>query len=633
MTKKHCIETLLEAVRFHPFFQGVEHDTALSLIRKCEQRVYQKREVMLTKNKESSGLMLMLSGLAEVYVTNGNYEEVLEVVQKGGMIGFSGLADFLGAGGALKNDVRVDVRAVEDVQALFIPFEVIARRWDDPNVHDYLLTKVAARLRDIYASLAEQVKLARDFGENTAFMLRVQDVMTEGVVSVLPKTPVQEAARKMADRRTSSVLVVDGGKLQGIITERDIVERVVAGNKPLSAYASEIMTSGLTTISRFAYYYEALSVILLKGIKHLPVLEGEKPVGIVTLSDLLRKKNENMIKTIQRIEEAGEDSLSQIKQAIYDVVDTLVRDRVPVLNTLDIVTKLYDRLVIRAIALSVNRLAAKGHKLPGPFAFYQMGSSGRGEQFILTDQDHFLVYAGPSAAESYFAELGVEITASLEAAGYARCKGLMMACEADWRGSIQQWRERLRHWMIESTNDNLLLAQNFFSFRFVYGSKQLNGQFEASIDELLLRSKIFLYRLAQAERESSIPALDQPIRSLFGFRRKSLDMKKEVLFPFHHCLQILALLHREITGTPLEKIKALHEQGVLSSQLTRDLQEALRSILSLYVRHRWQQVKKGVEPSSSLSFAGLSTREKEELMMSLRTFRELQHHVLAHFTL
>lgn len=636
MDQKICNKELLEAVRFHPFFRGVDYDTALSLIQLCQLRIFEKNETMLQKDKRRKGLLLMLEGISEVLVRNesNDRDEVLEVVQKGEMIGFSSLADFLGVSKPVKSEVMVEVRAVEQVRALFIPFEVITLRWEDPHVHDYLLTQVAIRLKDIYASLAEQVKQARDFGEKDAFMLRVQDVMTEDVVAVTPETTVQEAAKKMHETRTSSVLVIEDETLRGIITERDMVSRVVAKGISLSSKASEIMTMQPITINRFSYYYDAISLTLLKGIKHLPVVEDSKVIGMVTLSDLLRKKNENVMKTIQKIEQADEQTLPNVKKAIYEVFETLLRDQVPMLKTLGIVTKLYDRLVVRTVELSVAALKNQGLEHPVLFSFYQMGSGGRGEQFMLTDQDHFLVYDNTDEeGEHYFSLLGNEITAHLEKAGYARCKGLMMCSEEKWRGSLLDWQERLRRWMLEATNDNLLLAQNFFSFRFITGSIDLNERFEDGIKEYLQRSKIFLFRLTQVEREHQIPTLDQPIRSLFKLERKSMDMKKEVLFPYHHSLQILALINGSISGTPIEKIDSLKEKGILSETFAQDLKEAVDQILALYVRQRWQQGKKGEKSTSTISFTRLSTREKEELILSLKTLRELQSHVFAHFSI
>lgn len=628
MMDQNLYKEIWKAVQFHPLFQGVEERTALSLVEECVAITYGKREMMLQADTSRQGLLLILQGIAEVFVKNAaGQEEVLECIQKGEIVGFSSLADFLGFTSADKPHANVEVRSVDKVQALLIPFSVLAKRWDDQDVHDYLLTQVSIRLKDVYGSLAEQVKMAKGIGEGKTILARVQDLMSENIASVSPETSIKETAQMMADSKTSSVLVVEQQELKGIITERDIVGRVVAGGISYDEPSRLVMTENPVTISRFAYYYDALSEILLNGIKHLPVVDDGKISGVITLTDLLRKKNDSVMRTIKKIEEADETSLPEIKAAIYEITETLVRDRIPALVLLDIITKLYDRLIGRAVELSLMALRKKGLEPPAPFAFYLMGSAGRGEQFMLTDQDHFLVY-GETSEHGYFEKFGAEITAKLEAAGYARCKGLMMSSEEQWRGTVLQWQDRVRKWMLQSTNDNLLRAHNFFSYRFAAGSEALDKELEAKITELLDRSKIFLYRMVQTEKEQEIPTLDEPIRALFKLGRKSIDMKKEILFPFHHSLQILSLYYGGIPGTPLEKIAGLKEKGIFNEGFTEDLKEAFSHMLDLYIRQRWGN-KGG---SSVLSFATMSTRQKDELILSLRTLRELQGMVFARFS-
>lgn len=624
--QKH--KNVFEAVRFHPLFQGLEQRTALSLVQKCEQRVYKKHQIILEAEEPRYGLLVILSGMAEVFVE----EEVLEILQEGELIGFSNLAEVVGK--EIQVSAMVQVRAVEDIEALFIPFDVLENRWKEPRVMEYLLAQVTVRLRDVYASLAEQVKLANDFGEKEPFMMRVQDIMIEKLVTVQPDTTVQAIAETMSANHTSSVLVMENERLTGILTERDIVSRLVAKGKSYQTTASEIMTPNPITISRFAYYYEAISEMLLTGIKHLPVVDSKKTLGIVTLSDLFRKKNASVMKTIKRIEEADEESLPSIKAAIYQLTETLIKERVPAFSLLEVVTTLYDRVVVRVVELAEEKVmrdvgtgSAGTQGISPRFAFFQMGSSGRGEQFMLTDQDHFLVYED-SGDPVYFKKLGIEMTRLFEKAGYARCSGLMMASESAWRGSISQWQERVRQWMIKSTNDNLLLAQNFFSYRFVAGDKNVSQKLDSVLEELLGRSKIFLYRLAQVEKsQGKIPELDRPVRALFKRSRKSIDLKKEVLFPYHHSLQILALENGVLTGTPVQKIEALQAKGVFTADFADELKAGVEQILSIYIRLRWA----GAE--TVLAFNTLSTREKDELELSLHTLNELQSMVFARFSI
>lgn len=635
-------QDVITAVRFHPFFQGAEPIVISLLLEMCEERYFTVGEIVLHARERRTGLYLVIEGIAEVYVKDEQHDrnEVLEIIGKEEMIGFSSLADFLGATGqtdGIETEEIVEVRAVEDIRALYIPFEVVTKRWTDPIVHDYFLTQVAIRLRDVYSSLAEQIRLARGIGETDALVLRVQDVMSPTIITSSPEESVQELAKKMIHNHISSVLIMDGQQLKGIVTERDIVERIVVQNRTYQELAKDIMTENPITISRFSYYYEALSTMVLKGVKRLPVEENGTICGMLTLSDLMRKKNESMLKTIRRIEEADAHSLPQVKNAIYKVFETLLKEQVPMVNVLAVVTKLFDRLIKRSVDLALHDIKDNEGLIP-PVAFnlYTMGSGGRGEQFMLTDQDHFLVFENSDDKErvhSYFKRLGEKIVHYLELAGYARCKGLMMSSEAKWRGTLDEWRLRLKEWGVQSSNEQLLLAINFFSYRMVYGDENLHNAFEDMIDETLQRYHLFLFRLEQIEQERPMTLLGQPIRSLFRLEKKSIDMKKDILFPYHHGLQILSMVHGVLSGTPFERIEALEQQGVLSHDFAHDLREAVNQVLTLYVQLRWKQAKKDEGSSSVLYFTTLTTREKEELIISVKTLKELQNKLFYQFSM
>ncbi|SDI62840.1 CBS domain-containing protein [Alteribacillus bidgolensis] len=282
----------------HPIFSGAPAAEFGAFMEKCTINTYEISERILYSQSPRNGLLLILKGIAEVYVafheTNNNYE-VLEVLERGEIIGFSSLADFLGEPAHYEYPYTVEVRAVEDAVCLHIPYSVMEARWTEEEVRDYVLRQVSVRLRDIYASLAEQVHLANQWGESDPFIQRVQDMMTAPAVKVTSQTPIAEVAEKMVKENASSVIVENEQKhLAGIITEKDLVQRVVAFSKDGKTTAAEIMSKNPYIITRQAYYYEAMSSFFMNGVKHLPVAEEDdhkKIIGMITLSDLLKKKS------------------------------------------------------------------------------------------------------------------------------------------------------------------------------------------------------------------------------------------------------------------------------------------------------------------------------------------------------
>ncbi|WP_449538020.1 DUF294 nucleotidyltransferase-like domain-containing protein [Ferdinandcohnia sp. Marseille-Q9671] len=626
------MEQVYEVVKDHPFFKGASKKEVTELLTSCQIKTFVQSDLLLDADEQREALLLLLSGVAEVFVGSKENPEVLEVLAPGDLIGLSGIAGLFGEN-LQDTEYRVGVVATEGVQCLIIPNKVVEKRLQDSAFHQYLLTQLAVRLKEIYHSLAEQVTIAKKEQTNGLFVRRVQDMMTKNIISVDSAATICQAATIMSDHRTSSVLVMENKMLKGIITDSDLVTRVIVKGKDPDDLVTDIMTENPLTISRDMYCYEAISIFVLQGVKHLPVVENGRAIGIITLSDVLRKNNDNMMKVIKSIEFATEDNLPSIKLAIYAVIDALLQDDVPIYKVLDSITKLYDRLVKRCIEMAIEELSRKEGLLPPvAFCFYQMGSAGREEQFLLTDQDHFLVYENSNEnAVHYFSKLGEKIVDLLEKAGYARCRGNMMASNSAWRGSVETWLGRIRTWSVKATNQNLLLAQNFFSYRLLYGDEMLHHLFETKLLNEMRNAKILLYRLH--EQEHQIPSLDQPIRALFRLDKKSIDIKKEILFPYHHCLQIISIDYGIISGTPFERIDKLVVKKAFSANFAKDVKAAISDVMRFYVKQRWNQYTNKEQLTSILTFSHVTTKEKEELIVSVNVLRQLQTLVNAHFTI
>ncbi|MFZ4451807.1 DUF294 nucleotidyltransferase-like domain-containing protein [Salibacterium aidingense] len=638
------INPYFKQVNQHPLFSGTSAAEFGDLMERCQLREYQTAEKILYSQSPRDGFLLMLEGVTEVYVSfheNDRKNEVLEVLEPGEIIGFSSLADFLGEPAVRENPYTVEVQAVEKAVCLHIPNDVLQAVWHREEVRDYVLRQVSVRLRDIYTSLAEQVHLAARWGESDPFIQRVQDMMTTPPVIVSESTPVSEAAEKMIQKSASSIIVeADSGEMTGIITEKDLVQRIAASQKAGTETVASIMSREPYVITRQAYYYEAMSSFLMNGVKHLPVTDdynSSKVVGVITLSDLLKNKNRGKFDILKEIETVDAAHLPDIKYAIYDILETLLHDRIPALHILRVVTRLYDQLVRQCADIAEREIRKKHGEPPLPYAFYLMGSGGRGEQFMLSDQDHFLVYGEPGneeekrEAEQYFRALGNEIVLYLEKAGYKRCDGNMMASESNWRGSVSDWGDRLRIWGLRATNQNILLGHNFLAFRFLYGNQHLHQQFLTAVEQQFERSRIFLYRAAGQERLQPVPSLDHPVRALFRVKRHHIDIKKHALFPFHHCLQILAAHHNIFGKMPLDMIEALQEKHEMEETFAEDLRFAYETVIRIRMEQSWSRYQRKEGNSSEILFTQMKTSDKEALIIALKTLRSLQTKVLTTF--
>ncbi|OIU67722.1 DUF294 nucleotidyltransferase-like domain-containing protein [Rossellomorea aquimaris] len=616
-----------EAVLLHPFFNGMEHGTALSLFSRCKKVKTGRDQTLLKSNENRTGLYLVIEGEVEVVVKKDN-DEVLEVISGGGIVGLSSLYSFME-----KEEVdegvyaSVEVRAKEDSMLCLVPYSGLKEYWKEPHLQGFLLTETSRRLQDIYYSLSERVGVSYGLQERSTILKRVKEIMIDNVRTVDSNATVQEAAHIMGAYRVSSVVVLDHSGVAGILTERDIVTRYIAGNIPLTGQVKEGMTERPVVIDQDEYLYEALGLMLDHSIKHLPVTENGRLAGIVTLYDVMKANHIGALTSAHKLEDRT-FPLVKINAAIESIFHQLWKAHAPVFHILDVMSGLLDRLYRRVLKETEEELLEKGYSNPCSYAFYVMGSAGRREQFMMTDQDHFLVYEKEDPeSQSYFTRFSKRVAAKLEKAGLRRCDGGMMCSESAWRGSLGQWEERVRRWSVRSSEETLLKAQNFFSFRVIDGDGEVQKAFEESLERQLMNSKILLARMAQVEKTKPVPVLHSSIRSLLGLQRKEFSLKKEILFPFHHALQILNLSHGNLNGSTLEKIAFLVKKGSITPGFGEELKDAFEEVMKIYM-----ELKRNKE-GDTVQLSTLSTREKESLYHSVKTIREFQNMMLGHYSL
>ncbi|MCC3356193.1 Crp/Fnr family transcriptional regulator [Bacillus sp. REN16] len=169
------MEQLYELVKDHPFFLGLSQEEALECLSFCRQKIFHQSDLLFHANEQREGILLLLSGVAEVFVGPKENREVLEILKPGELIGLSSIADLIG-GKKSELEYRVGVVATEAGQCLLIPRSLIENRLHDPNFHHYLFTQLAFRLKEIYSSLAEQVMITRKAKDSGSLVRRVQDI-------------------------------------------------------------------------------------------------------------------------------------------------------------------------------------------------------------------------------------------------------------------------------------------------------------------------------------------------------------------------------------------------------------------------------------------------------------------------
>lgn len=448
---------------------------------------------------------------------------------------------------------------------------------------------------------------------------------------VLPHdATVRELVAAMAEAKRSSALVVDGGgQPAGIVTEQDVLRRVAlrcTGDEPVTA----IMTAPVRTVSSTDYLYVAIAIMRRHDWRHMPVVdEGGRLVGIVERHEALAMAAEQTIRLIEAVSHEGtQDGLRRIKAAQVEVAEALLADRVPAPEIQQMLTRLNRDIHRRVVDLCVDALAEAGHGPPPvEFALIIMGSGGRGENFLYPDQDNGMVLddypdAEHGRVDPWFVALAERMTAMLDAVGFPLCRGNVMATNPVWRKTRSQWRAQLAGWGRRHGLTVVRLSDIFFDFRTGAGRRDFVLELRRNVYAMLRANPAFVIDM---QREATRHGVALGWFGRLRGDRGELDLKHRGLLTLVTTIRLLALRHGIEDTATLARIRRLHVDGAIDRNEQDYLSGAFDHITSLLLRQQIADYRAGRPVGYHVPLDGLSRRERDMLVDSLRAidaFRE-----------
>ena len=452
-------------------------------------------------------------------------------------------------------------------------------------------------------------------------------------VGALPEVTVRDALRRMVAERVGSVVVIDGQAARplGVLTQRDIIERVVLPGGDLEEAVVGVMTGGVVSLPLTASAHQARLSLARHDLRHLVVVDADGAfAGVVSRGDLYASRSldgEDLVEAIHAA--ANIDALAAAARRIREAAGRMVEEGASAGHVCEWIAILNDLVVLSAVDL-----AEAEFDLPlVPWCWLAFGSEGRLEQTLDTDQDNGLVFvpeteADTEALRQRFLPFARRVNALLDACGFPLCKGEVMAGNPRWCLSMTEWRSQFAGWISSATPDDLLNATIFFDFRAVAGDVGL----AASLQRWLLASTgdndLFLRFMAGNALRGG-PPLGR-IRDFVVDRDSGLlDLKRDGSRIFVDAARILALALGVFDTATVGRLQAAGSQLGWPRREVDACVEAFDFIQQL--RLRGQQDKAG--PPNRIAPAALNELERAFLKESFRQARKLQHRLQLRYQL
>ena len=473
--------------------------------------------------------------------------------------------------------------------------------------------------------------------EENVLFLPVKTFGRRDLVTCPADAPLVDAAARMRDRDISSIIVVDGGEPVGIFTDRDLRNKVVApGKDPADLQARSIMSAPLIVVQEEDFLFEALYRMTRNRIHRVCVVNAEgRLTGIITDTDILKLQTRSPQKMLRDIEEAGSIAdLTTLHRQIQGLVLHLVGTGTSTRNLVRMIAHLNDRLLIRLIEIL---RAEKFPELTERFAFVVLGSEGRREQTLSTDQDNAIIYAddlSPAEVAQVEAFSQVLIDALIEI-GVPPCPGGIMAKNEFWRRSLSEWFKVVDHWLSTPTPENILNGSMFFDIRTLHGDPSFERSLKEHIARHLNKDAVFLAHTAVNVLRFKTPLgwFGRIKTEKKGEHYGKVDIKKAGIFAVTEGIKVLALEAGILDGGTRERLQGLLEAKVLAPEQAQDLEVSFDFLVFLRLRCQVRYIREGSEPSNYVSMDHLNRMEKGRLKLALKEVRSFQTFLQRHFQL
>ncbi|MFG6665976.1 putative nucleotidyltransferase substrate binding domain-containing protein [Halomonas sp. HNIBRBA4712] len=467
-------------------------------------------------------------------------------------------------------------------------------------------------------SLAHKAQLlterrAMDGLSMAGFMLaRVRECMRAPVV-IDQNRDIQGAVQTLLEQQADSLLVA-GESGYAMVTKTDLLNALVIEGKGVTERVDCLARAALVTASPAQYLFEALVLMTRHKVARVVVMEEKTLCGIVELTDVLSYFSSRSYVVGLQIEKARDMAeLARASRRTPELVRALMAQGVKLRFVMELLAALNARIVHKAWAFS--GASAFDHTC----CLVVMGSEGRGEQILKTDQDNALILEDGADAGEVAAAMA-ELSRTLVELGYPPCPGDIMVSNPEWVGSVATWQARIERWADLRDGESLMKLAILLDARPVAGKAELARRVRQALFDRCAEDELLLGYLARAALNFSTPL------TLFGSLKKrehGIDIKKGGLFPIIHGVRTMALERRIEALSTLERLEALVADGRLEARFAEDLGEALALFTELRLRQQLGNTEKGA-PINQVVVQHLSSLERDLLREALHIVKEFK---------
>lgn len=536
---------------YHPFSE-LNFENLLTVAQSSSVLYLEKNEILFKINDEiHDSFYVIASGAVGLSVTSDTDDVLIDKCDEGDILG---LRPFFA-----QDNYLVTAKMREDSIVYAIPIETFKPiAFENKEVLNFLLRSFASNTRNPF----DEKNKGKLISENVIFDEQSVEIQYYQPISYSKKPimasasdTVKSVAQTMTFRKIASILIHENKLPIGIVTDKDLRSKIATGFYAVDTKVDKIMTSPVITVADNLSIAQAQMLMLKYNVSHLCVTEDgsnqSEIIGVISEHDIVVAQANNpgvLLKQISKAEQTSE--IKNLREKLTILIQNSIDKNIPLNHICSIVGEIHNAIIKRCIDLSVEKIGSS----PAQFAWVNIGSQGRKEQLLLTDQDNAIIFEDVEdnrydEVKEYFMLLGENVNKMLNEIGFSFSPDDLVAGNKQWCKSVTDWQIQYINWIKNSKEKEALKATIFFDYDFVFGDETLVNAVSETIHRELKENELFFAYLG-ADTLKNPPPLGffrQFLVENDGEHKDTFDIKSRAIDSLVDAARILAL-HYQINN-------------------------------------------------------------------------------------
>lgn len=621
--KNSIAERVNDFLKLHPPFNILEADDLLKISGQVSIIYLEKGDSLFKKGDACNPHFYMVrnGAITSFHTDTNNVQEIVNISDAGDIFGVRPLI--------AKENYKLTATANEESIVYAIPINTFqAVTQDNTRVNKFLITAFATNAYDPYTA-EETGKIFSDYLPSTSHdIVSFQTAnYSRNPITCDFRSSLKDAAIQMSTHKIGCIIVIDDNRNPvGIITNSDIKNKIATGLFPIETSVSNVMSSPVITNKKDLTVAEGQLQMIKHHIGHLCITKdgtiNSKLIGVLSHHDILVTLGNNpsvILKEITRAQRTKKLRTARLKA--NTLLKNYLEQNIPLSHIVTIISQINDAVTSRAIEIALKKMPSPP---PVSFSWISLGSQGRKEQLLFTDQDNAIVFEDVDEenyekTKAYFLELAKLVNKSLNKIGFEYCEANMMASNTEWCKSISQWKLQFENWILSPSEKAILLASIFFDYSSVYGNKDLIDALSDSIYQSLEQTALFFKFLGRDAINNPQPLsfFKQFVVEENGDQKDLFNIKNRAMMPLIDAARLLTLSsHIKGINNTSERFEKLADLEPNNKELYQSCSYAFKALLKF-------KTKQGLLHNTSGKYIKLDTLSKEEKLKLKRCFKPI----------